>query len=229
MPSVPGLLQPETQYPWQDTAEPCLPRRHENTQRQVWPSLCGVSGSWCTQGFVWALPGSLVGMGFVSKNNFAPSTILLGLLLCPWTWGIFFWWDPTFSCLWLFSSELQFWSSCRRWVQILLLCHLSTYPYPSEGKQKENHNHSKLMRLITWITALSNSMKLWPMLCRATQDGWVMVENSDKMWSTGEGNGKPLQYSFLENPMKSMKRQKDMTLKDELLRSIGTQCAICME
>ena len=43
------------------------------------------------------------------------------------------------------------------------------------------------------------------MPCRATQDGWVMVENSDKMWSTGEGNGKPLQYSCLENPMNSMK------------------------
>ena len=51
---------------------------------------------------------------------------------------------------------------------------------------------------------------------RATQDGRVMVEGSDKMWSTGEGNSKPLQYSCLENPMNSMKRQKDMTLKDEL-------------
>ena len=43
-----------------------------------------------------------------------------------------------------------------------------------------------------------------------------MVENSDKIWVTGEGNGKPLQYSFLENPINSMKRQKDKTLKDEL-------------
>ena len=46
------------------------------------------------------------------------------------------------------------------------------------------------------------------------QDGGVMVESSDKTWSTGEGNGKPLQYSCLENPMNSMKRQKDRTLKD---------------
>ena len=61
------------------------------------------------------------------------------------------------------------------------------------------------------------------MLCRATQDRWVMVESSDKMWSTGEGNGKPLQYSCLENPMKSMKRQKDRTLKDELPRSVHAQ------
>ena len=50
-----------------------------------------------------------------------------------------------------------------------------------------------------------------------------MVEHSDKMWSTGEGNGKPLQYSCLENPMNTMKRQKDRTLKDELPRSVGSQ------
>ena len=61
-------------------------------------------------------------------------------------------------------------------------------------------------------------MKIWAMLSRATQDGEVMVESSDKMWSTGEGNGKPLQYSCLENPMKIMKKQKDRTLKDELTR-----------
>ena len=63
------------------------------------------------------------------------------------------------------------------------------------------------------------------MLCRATQDGWVLVESSDKMWPTGERNGKPLQYSCLEKPMNSMKRQKDRTLKDELSRSVGAQYA----
>ena len=52
-----------------------------------------------------------------------------------------------------------------------------------------------------------------------------MVESSDKMWSTGEGNGKPLQYSCLENPMSRMKKQNDRTLKDELPRSVGTQYA----
>ena len=52
-----------------------------------------------------------------------------------------------------------------------------------------------------------------------------MVESSDKMWSTGEGNGKPLQYSCFENPMNSIKRQKDRTLQDELSRSVGAQCA----
>ena len=68
-------------------------------------------------------------------------------------------------------------------------------------------------------------MKLWAMPFRATQDRWVMVESSDKTWSTGERNGKPLQYSCLENPMNTMKRQKDRTLKDEFPRSVGAQYA----
>ena len=63
------------------------------------------------------------------------------------------------------------------------------------------------------------------MPCRATQHGQVMVKSSDKTWSTGEGNGKPLQYSCLENPMNSMKMQKEMTLKGELPRLIGAQYA----
>ena len=63
------------------------------------------------------------------------------------------------------------------------------------------------------------------MLCRATQDGRVMVESSDKTWSIGEGNGKPLHYSCLENPKNCMKRQKDRALKGELPRSVGAQYA----
>ena len=63
------------------------------------------------------------------------------------------------------------------------------------------------------------------MLCGATQDGQVMVERSDRMWSTGEGNGKPLQYSCLENSMNSMSRQKDRILKEELPRSVDAQYA----
>ena len=59
----------------------------------------------------------------------------------------------------------------------------------------------------------------------ATQDGWVMVESSDKMWSTGEGNGKPFKYSFFKNTVDSMKRQKGRTLKDELPRLVGAQYA----
>ena len=61
------------------------------------------------------------------------------------------------------------------------------------------------------------------MLCGTTQDGWITVERSDRTWSTGEGNGKPLQYSCLENPMNSMKRQNDRILKEVLPRSVGAQ------
>ena len=57
------------------------------------------------------------------------------------------------------------------------------------------------------------------MPCRATQDGQVIVKSSDKMWSAGGGNGNPFQYSYLENPMNSMKRQTDMTPEDEPPRS----------
>ena len=135
----------------------------------------------------------------------------------------------------------QFWPSTENWIKDLLsMTQLNktqippqsvppirklpqaSYPYPSEGRQNEKCNHRKLTKLITWFTALSNSIKLWAIPCRATQDGWVMVESS---WSTGEGNGKPLQYSCLENPMNSIKRQKDMTLKDELPRLVGAQYA----
>ena len=65
------------------------------------------------------------------------------------------------------------------------------------------------------------------MPCGAIQYSWVMVKRSDRIWSIGEGNGKPLQDSCLENPMNSMKRLKDRTLKDQLPRSVhatGDQC-----
>ena len=78
--------------------------RLSNTQRQVWISLCQV---WCTQGSVLALRATLAGMTFDSKCDFTPPTILLGLLLCPWMWSIFFWWDPTFSYRWLFANEFS--------------------------------------------------------------------------------------------------------------------------
>ena len=59
------------------------------------------------------------------------------------------------------------------------------------------------------------------MPCGATQDGRITVERSDRMWSTGEENGKPLQYSRLENSMNSIKRQNDRILQEELPRSVG--------
>ena len=74
-------------------------------------------------------------------------------------------------------------------------------PYSQKTSQS---NHTR-------TTALSNSVKL-SHARRATQDGWVMVERSDRMWSTGEGNGKPLPYSCLENSMNSMKKQNDRIL-----------------
>ena len=72
-------------------------------------------------------------------------------------------------------------------------------------------------------TAMSNTMKLSPAVWGHPK--WVMVERSDRMWSAGEGNGKPLQYSCLENPMNSMRRQHDRILKEELPRSVGAQYA----
>ena len=87
-------------------------------------------------------------------------------------------------------------------------------PYSQKSSQS---NHTR-------TTALSNSMKP-SHAYRATQDGQVMVERSDRMWSTGEGNGKPLQYSCLEYPMNSVKRQNDRILKKELPRSVGVQYA----
>ena len=80
-------------------------------------------------------------------------------------------------------------------------------PYSQKTSQS---NHTR-------TTALSNSMKL-SHACRATQDRWVKVERSDRMWSTGERTGKPLQYSCLENPMNNTKRQNDRILKEELPR-----------
>ena len=78
-------------------------------------------------------------------------------------------------------------------------------PYSQKTSQS---NHTR-------TTALSNSMKP-SHACGATQHGWVTVERSDRLWSTGEGNGKPFQYSCLENPMNSRKRQNDRIRKEEL-------------
>ena len=87
----------------------------------------------------------------------------------------------------------------------------------SYSQKSSQSNHTR-------TTASSNSMKL-SHACGATQDGRGMVERSDRMWSTGEGNGKLLQYSCLENPMNSMKRKNDRILKEELPRSVGAQYA----
>ena len=87
-------------------------------------------------------------------------------------------------------------------------------PYSQKTSQS---NHTR-------TTALCNLMKPSHAL-RVTQEGRVMVDRSDRMWSTGEGNGKPLQYSCLENPMNSMKRQNNRILNEELPRLVGVQYA----
>ena len=87
---------------------------------------------------------------------------------------------------------------------------------PHSQKTSES-NHTRAI-------ALPNSMKL-SHASGKTKDVQVMVERSDRMWSTGEGNSKPLQYSCLENPMNSMKRQNDRILREELPRSVGAQYA----
>ena len=235
----------------------------------------GVPGSWCPQGFVWVLWVSLASMGFVSKCDFALPTILLGLLLCPWMWDIFFWGGSSIllsmtvqqvvatlefsekmsltpTIVWL-QAKLQggniastphqqkiglkiYWAWPHPTEQdpnsplpVLPIKKLpqTSYPYPLEGRQNGNHNQRKLTKLKTCIAAWSNSMKLWAMSCRATQDGRVLVESSDKTWSIEKGNGNILlQYSCLEdNTINRMKRQKDMTLKDELSGLVGTQYA----
>ena len=78
-----GLLQPESLSLWQATVDPYLHRRHSNIQRQVWLSLCEAPGTWCPQGFVWALQTSLAGIGFDFKCEFSPPTLLLEFLLFP--------------------------------------------------------------------------------------------------------------------------------------------------
>ena len=97
----------------------------------------------------------------------------------------------------------------------------------ARGRQRANtlklYSQKTSQSTNTRTTALSNLMKL-SHACGATQDGKVTMERSDRMWSTGEGNGKPLQYSCLENPMNSMKRQNDRILK-EFPRSAGAQYA----
>ena len=128
------------------------------------------------------------------------------------------------------SSKVR--SGCLCWSSREEIPHVQGKRNPSKtvgvarGHQRENtlkpYSQKTIQSNHTRTTALSNSMKL-SHAHEATQDRRVMVERSDRMWSTGEGNGKPLQYSCLENPMNSMKRQNDRILIEELPRSVGAQ------
>ena len=82
-----------------------------------------------------------------------------------------------------------------------------SFSFQTPSRLKWNHSS---------VAFLVNSHKETLLSCQQWNLWWVLLESSDKTWSTGEGNGKTLQHSCLENPMNSMKRQKDMTLKDEL-------------
>ena len=116
------------------------------------------------------------------------------------------------------------WSSCEK------IPHIQGKRNPSEkvtltrGHQRADtlkpYSQKTSQSNHTRTTAFSNSVKL-SHARGATQDEWVMLERSERMWPTGEGNGKPLQFSCLENPMNSMKRQNDRIPKEELPRSLG--------
>ena len=128
-----------------------------------------------------------------------PRTVQLQLLQHLWLWhrlGLRWCW---MVCL---GNELRsfchFWD-CARVLNFGLLLTMraspirklaqASHPHPSEDR--ENGNHRNLIKMITEVTALCNSMKLWAMLYRVTQDRWVMVKSSGKMLSTDEGNGIP--------------------------------------
>ena len=120
------------------------------------------------------------------------------------------------------------WSSCEEIPHAQGKRNPSKMVGVARGHQKANtlkpYSQKTSQSNHTRTTALSNSMKL-SHARGATQDGRIMVERSDRMWSTGEGNGKPLQYSCLENTMNSMNTQNDRILKEELPRSVSAQYA----
>ena len=124
MQCLPGLSQPEPlSLQW-----PLLIRASSGDTQTLKGRSGSVCGVWGTQGFVWALWESLEDMGFDSKSDFATPTNFVGASPLPLDVGYLLWWDPTFSCQWSFSRELQFWSSHkRRWVHFdsaILTIHL---------------------------------------------------------------------------------------------------------
>ena len=140
IPHLPGRLQPE--YHGSPLLTHASTRDTQTLKGRFGSVSCGVPGSLCAQGFVWALRTSLMGIEFDSKHDFAPPTVYWGfsfVLGC----GYLFWWDSTFSCWWLFSSYLQFGGfHRRRWAHILLLCHIlglfiiNQNPFPLKKERK---------------------------------------------------------------------------------------------
>ena len=125
------------------------------------------------------------------------------------------WWGLTYaySCETITTIKVRHINNLQKFlcVPLVLVCICSKTP--------------SWITALSWRTGLHNSMKLWAMLWRATQDRWVTVERSDKMWSTGGENGKPLQDTSLENSMNCIERHEDVTLKDEPFRLERVQYA----
>ena len=115
-PALPRAPAPESGHCWPGPPQDTLKHSKAGLTQSLWGLLVHTR-------FCLSPPSLSVGMGFDSRHDFSPPTILLGLLLCPWTWDIWFWWGPTFSCRWLLSGKLKFWSS-HRWAHVLLLRHL---------------------------------------------------------------------------------------------------------
>ena len=125
---TPRAPAPEAGHCWPVPPQETLKYSKAGLAQSLW-------GLWVLvhTGFFWALRESLEGMGLDSKHDFTSPTLSLGLLLCPWMWGIFFFcWDPTLSCCWLFSNKLQLGISCRRrWAHVFLLFFLALFLHSS--------------------------------------------------------------------------------------------------
>ena len=137
--SHPGLLHPEPLPLRQATAD-LFPHRRCSSLAQ------SLRVSWCTQVFVWALKASLAGMGFDSKCDFASSTVLLGLLLFPWTWGIFFCWKK-WNCFY------SIWQSTRTRASCVTQPHMCTCPLPFGFPPRSGHHSglSRVLCVIWWV------------------------------------------------------------------------------
>ena len=139
-----GLLHPESMPLQQAMADPYLCRRHSDTQQQVWLSLCVLS--WCTQGFVWALRASLATMEFNCKCSFAPSSILVGLLLYPWTWDIF--------CVCVCGIQHFLLMAAQQQVIILELLQEKMSTCPTTPPSWPHHK-------LKWLSSSNNTMKIY--------------------------------------------------------------------
>ena len=124
--AVAGVCVPMAGHCWLRPPQETLRQSKSGLSQSLMGATALCLPSWCTQGFVCAPQSSLVGMRFDFKCDCSLLPFVV-LSFCPWMRGIFFWWVPTFSCLWLFSSYLWFWCSRRRWVHGLLLRHLCTH------------------------------------------------------------------------------------------------------